>query len=893
MNRSESLLAVLRIRLRALFFRRRTQRRIDEEVEDHIVRLTADRMARGLSQSEARRLALEAFGDPRARTAELRALYGVADRPARRAWVWDSPWQDVRYGLRSLLHAPGFTFTALFTLAVGIGAISVTFSVFHSVLLRPLPYDDPAGLVLLFETDRARGTTSEGASAPDYLDWLERTRSFSELAAMRFENKVLGDGDRPERLATMRVSSSWFRMIGVAPELGRSFAADDDPESAARVALISAALFESRFSSDPGVVGRTIRLDDQPTMVVGVMPRAAQLTGSLVDLWEPLRLSQVEQANRGQHSLIAFGRLAPGVSVERAQAEMIDVMAQLESEYREDNVNRSVRVAPIQEELVAGIEGALVVLMVAVGLVQLIVCANVANLALARARRRRREMSVRTALGASSGRLVRQLLTESLVLAILGGAAGLGLAYWGLKVVVAMGPGEIPRLAEASIDPAVISVISAITLATGILFGIGPALRAARSSGESSLVGRMQPFAASGGRLRHALASAEMALAVVLVIGAGLLLRSLGELRSIDPGFEPQGVLTAKFDLPDARYQFPKGWPWLDWPRATTFFDDLLREVRSVPGVEDAVLAVNGPMSSGWTTTITVVGAEPVADENRDEAGFRPVSAGYFEMLEIPILNGRSFENTDRSGMPLVAVVNASFARQYFGDGDPLGERLKIFGVEREVVGVVRDVAYRGLARGMQSAVYLPLEQNPISGLTLLTRSTVDPRTLSRSLRDAVARVDGDLALYSETTLNEALLESSSIERFSTLLLSFFAGIAMLLAAVGLFGVLSYAVAQRRREIGVRMALGADAFRLVASVLRDGLVAVGIGMVAGLAGAAALTRLMRSMLFHVDALDPITFAIVPAILLGVAALACWLPARRAMTIDPIEILRQE
>ncbi len=893
MKHPESLWAVLRIRLRALLLRRRTLRSIDDEIEAHLESLTADRMADGLPRREAHRLALQAFGDRGAIEAELRALYAVSDRPERRPWAWDSPWQDVRYGLRSLWHAPGFTLTALFTLAVGIGAISVTFSVFHSVLLRPLPYDDPSGLVLLYETDRARGTRSEGASAPDYLDWLERTRSFEQLAAMRFENKVLGDGDRPERLATMRVSSSWFPMIGVAPEVGRGFTPDDDPEGAARVALISRSLFESRFGSDPAIVGRTIRLDDLPTTVVGVMPSAAQLTGSPVDLWEPLRLSPSERANRGQHSLIAFGRLAAGVDVERAQAEMADVMAQLEAEYPEDNVNRSVRVAPIQEELVAGIEGALFVLMAAVGLVQLIVCANVANLALARARRRRREMSVRTALGASNGRLVRQLLTESLVLAMLGGALGLALASWGLRVVVAMGPSEIPRLADAAIDPVVLAVICAITLATGILFGIGPALRLARSSGESSLVGRMQRFSASSGRLRHALASAEMALAVVLVIGAGLLLRSLGELRSVDPGFEPEGVLTAKFDLPDARYEFPDGWPWLDWPRATTFFDDLLREVRSVPGVEEAALALNGPMSAGWTTTVTVVGAEPVADEDRDEAGFRPVSAGYFEMLGIPVLKGRSFQDTDRSGMPLVAAVNASFARQYFGDADPIGERLKIFGVERQVVGVVRDVAYRGLARGMQSAVYLPLEQNPLSGLTLLTRSSVDPRTLSRSLRDAVARVDGDLALYSETTLSAALSESASIERFSTLLLSFFASIAMLLAAVGLFGVLSYSVAQRRREIGVRMALGADAYRLVAGVLRDGLVAVGIGLVAGLAGAAALTRLMRSMLFQVDALDPVTFAVVPAVLLGVAALACWLPARRAMSIDPIEILRQE
>jgi putative ABC transport system permease protein len=799
-------------------------------------------------------------------------------------------WEDLRFAARTLARRPLFVALVVATLALGIGGNVALFSVVDGVLLRPLPYPDPDRLVIVWENDRLRGTDREGVSGPDYLDMIGMNRTFAALAARSRLDRTLGAREEPVRVSSARVTAGFFALLGVRPVLGRTFLPEEERPGQDRVVVLTDALWRERFGADPRVVGRRVTLDGEPSLVVGVVPPEGRLPGLADDLFEPLA---VDTKDRDVHKLRVLARLKPGATVAAAQADLSSVMKRLEQTYPDENLGRGAWVRPLVDEVVGDSRPALLLLFGAVSLLLLMACASVGNLVLTRGVARERELAIRTSLGASPRRLFRQLITESLLLAGLGGALGALMAVWLVRLARVLGP-DLPRLREAAVDGRALAFALAVSIASALVFGTVPARKGARSRPQQGLREGGRALGTAGGqRTRRSLVAFELAAAVVLVVGAGLLLRSFWKLQEVDPGYDPHGILTASVTLAGPGYVFPKTWPVLDWPAFNVFEEVLITRLSAHPRIRSVALAHQGPADPGWTTRVTVVGRQAPPPGEQDEASYRPVSAGYFRTLGIPFARGREFTRFDGPGRPLTAIVNEAFAARHFPDTDPLGQSIDVFGRPREIVGVVRNERFSGLEAGPAPAMYLPLSQNPQPSLTLVLRATGDPFELVPTLREAVRAVDPTLALFEVGTAEGALARSREGRRFTLLLLGSFAFVALALAAVGIYGVVSYAVGERTREVGLRIALGAEPRHVFRMVVGQGMSLCLGAVAAGTAAALALGRVMEGLLFGVEARDPATFLTVAAVLITVSFAASAVPALRATRVDPVTALRAE
>jgi putative ABC transport system permease protein len=794
---------------------------------------------------------------------------------------------DLRYGIRALARSPGFTIVAVLTLALGIGANSAIFSVVQWVLLRPLPFADPDRLVLIAEHNLSKGWERFAVSPANFLDWRERCQTFDSLAIANGVSLTLLGTGAPERLSGLAVSSELLSLLGVRPALGRTFHPGEDRPGAARVAVLGHELWQRRFGADPSLVGRTITLDGDAYTVVGVMPPGFRFTAA--QIFVPMALTADQLGQRGSHWVFSVGRLAPDASLEAAQAELAAIAASLAERYPDTNRGWGVRVDDMHENAVRHTRPALTALSGAVAFVLLIACANVANLLLARANGRRHELAVRAALGARRVRLVRQLLTESLLLALAGGALGLLVAVWGIDALPALAADSLPRVRGIAVDRTTLLFTIGTSLATVVLFGLAPALAASRDPARSGMREGTRAGFGGRGRLRSALVVCEMALALVLLIGAGLLLESFRRVSAVSPGFDADHVLTLEVSLPASRYP--------EEAQQARFFDAALEKLAALPGVEAAGASTVVPLVSGDEIYSFVIDGRPeVPVSDLPSANYYAASADYFRTLGIPLRKGRYFTEADTAAAAPVAIIDESFARRYFPGEDPLGQRLRIGNrgaVAREIVGVVGEVTHYALESGPTTAMYEPYRQQAQDSMTIVLRSRTDPAALTTAARRAVLEVDPAQPVYDVRTMDQVIAGSLADRRLPMLLLAIFAGAALLLAALGLYGVVSYAVAQRTHELGVRMALGAGRADVVRLVLSHGmgLALAGVGL--GLCAALLLTRAVSRLLFGVQPTDPIVYGALSVGLVCVALVASLLPAHRATRVDPLAALRNE
>jgi predicted permease len=821
---------------------------------------------------------------------------------------------DLRLAGRLLLRHPGFAALAILTLALGIGATTAVFSVLDGVLLRPAPLPHIDRLVMVWETDTTTGTTREPASVPDYLDFVERSRSFERLAAIASGQVTLvsPEGDA-QRLPALEVGEAFLPLLGVEPLTGRGFAADDVRPGAPRVVLIGERLWERRFGRDPAVVGKALPLDGEaPSTIVGVLPEAASFgvaqvfsaaayarglagadEGSRIDVFSPLA-PDPRTNPRETHSILVLGRLAPGVTLAAARTEMTGVASDLVRAYPV-NAGRGVHLEPLAEVVFGPVRPALLLVMTGVGLVLLVACANVAHLLLARGAARTREIAVRGALGAGGGRLARQFFIENLVMVALGAGAGTLLAGFGTEALKALAPADVPRLGDVAVNGRVLLGTTAVTVIIAFVFGLVPTLqargldlvRALKGGAGSPSSGR------DARRARSVLVVTELALGVVLLAGAGLLAKSFLLLRSVDPGFRTAGVAKAQFQLPPSRY--PAAWAlWPDFKEAHAFTRALVERLEAVPGVEAAAVAGDHPLDRGFTSGFAVVGREAEA-RSWPEITVRRVTPGYFTTVALRLERGRLLSSADGTRDRPVCLVNEATAKRFFAGREALGERIRLWGAERAVVGIVADEKMQGLDRPAPIALYLPLAQAPSldgSGV-ILARTTLPPAEAFAALRAAVRGLDPGLPLDEMETLDTTVARSVAQRRFVTLLLAAFAATGLGLAALGVYGLLSYTVARRTRELGIRMALGATPAAVRRLVMGNGLKLAALGLVFGLCGAWGATRLLRGLLYGVGPADPATYIAVALFLASVAAGASALPARRATRIDPARALRGE
>lgn len=883
---------------------------LDDEIRLHLELRAEQLEKRGMPAAAARAEALRRFG---AMDEARGGLYRAAQRRewSMRAREWlETVGQDARYALRTLRSNPGFAAVAVLTLALGVGANTAFFSVIDGVLLRPLPFREAERLVVVWETDRHSGTTREPAAWPDYLDFARRSTTVRDMAVLLgMEVNLTPATGEPARLSAVASSAGYFGLVGVRPLLGRGFTPEEDRPGGARTVVLGEAFWRARFRGDPGVIGRTIRLDDKAYTVVGVVPAGADVgvdqiheqaayhapyTGAGdVDVWVPLQAGEADYP-RDTHPFFIVGRLAPGAGVEAAQAELGRIGAEVERTYP-SNDGRGVHVEALERVVFGPVRPALLVLWGAVALVLLVACVNVANLLLARGAARAREVAVRTAVGAGLDRLGRQFLVESVVLALLGGLAGIALAWALLRALLVLAPADVPRLGEVGLDGRVLAMTLAVSLAVGIAFGLVP-LAQARWVDVARTLRSEGGRGATGGRarrrVRQALVVAELALSVALVVGAGLLIRSFWTVLRSDPGFRAEGVLKAQFELPQSRYpQDFKVWP--AWKEVHALHATVLERARALPGVRSAALAAVHPLDAGFTNSWSVVGREAESGD-WPEISVRQVTPGYFPTLGIRLLRGRLLEESDDAAAPGVGVINETAAKRFFAGRDPLGQVIQIWGrVRWRIVGVIADERIHGVTEAAPPALYLPFAQAPGASGVLLVRTAGDPARLANPLRRAIWAVDPGLAVYGVEPLQATLVASVAQRRFTMLVLGAFAAVALLLALVGVHGVLSYTVSQRGAEMGIRMALGATRRDVVALVLRGGIGLALLGTALGIVAALAGTRLLASLLYGVGTLDPLTFLAVPAAVLAAAALASWLPARRATKADPVVALRAE
>jgi putative ABC transport system permease protein len=796
--------------------------------------------------------------------------------------------QDLRYAVRSLRKAPAFTLVAVLTLALGIGANSTIFSVVNGVLLQPLPYAQPDRLVIVWGHHTTIGR--EVASQPDFLDWRAQNSVFSGMAALAHTSFDLTGVGEPERLRAALTTADFFPTLGVTPALGRTFTPEEETSAGGHVAILSYGFWQRRFGGQPSVVGRTITLSGLPYTVVGIAPAGFRFERD-VDVWAPLDVD-TKRSRRGDF-LTVVGRLEPGVTLDRAQTQMSTIASRLAQQYPETNTSWGVELVPLKDQLVGTVRPALLIFMGAVGLVLLIACANVANLMLTRAASREREMAIRATLGAAQSRLVRQMLTESVLVALVGGALGLLFAVWGVAALRGAQSSLIPRLGEVGVDGPVLAFTVVLSALTGVLFGLAPALRVGRGELHGAL--REGARGASGGmgvrQLRGALVLAEVALALVLLVGAGLLIKSFDRLQRVDPGFNPDHVLTASIVLPRARYG--------EVVRQRAFATQLLDALRSTPGVQSAALASDVPMSGGASyLSFSIAGQPDPAPGVVQDAEVFVASPDYFRALGVPLRQGRLISEQDDAGAPNVVVINRAMAQRYWAGRDPLGARITVGDPAdstswRTVVGVIGDVRHNGLSADPYPQMYAPMAQMPQRAMMVVARTTGDPTGLAGALRRSVTSLDANLPVSDVMTMQERVGQSVAQPRVNVALLGLFAGVALILAAVGIYGVVSYSVVQRTRELGIRMALGARPGDVLRLVIRQAMAPALAGVAFGLVGAWGGTRLMASLLFGVSASDPVVFAAVALFLAGVALLASYIPARRATRVDPLVALQYE
>ncbi len=795
----------------------------------------------------------------------------------------DSLQTDVRHALRALRRAPAFAFTAIAAIGLGLGANTAVFTAVHAFLLRALPFPDPERLVFVYQVNPARGIERDVTSIPNFEDWRRESRSFTAMAGVDTRRMALAGGREPEpqALTVATVSASYFDLLGVAPDLGRGFRAGEDAGEHPETIVISDALWRSRFGGDPGVVGRTVRLDERAATVVGVAPPGFAWPDG-AEAWVPLTASPQDREQRGALFLPVIARLRPGVTLEAAQADMRRVGDELARRYPRPNEGWTADVQPAHGELVRDYRAALLVLMGAVALILLIACANVANLLLVRAAARARELSTRSALGASRLRLVRQLLTESLVLALAGGALGLGLGLAGLEALRTLSPVPLPAWVELRPDASVLAFCAGLTALTTLAFGLFPALFASRAPLGSGTRVAGDPAR----RAQRGFVVAQVGLAFALLACAGLLLRSFERLSATSPGFEATGAVAARMRLPDTRYTRE---------RRIQYADEALARLRALPGVRAAAAVHTVPLSGIYNDTALRLAdePEPPADQ-RKVAGLDSVSPGYFEAMGIPLLRGRGFDDRDGRDERLVAVISETMARRFWGDRDPLGRRFVVGGDrEVEVVGIAGDVRHLGVAAPARPHFYVPFPARPVFNLSFVVRAAGDPSALQPALRDALRALDVELPVPSWAPLERLVSQDRALPRFSATLLASFAALATGLAALGLFAVLAWGVERRRTELGVRLAIGAAPADLRKLVVREGVGLALLGLAPGLALAVAVSGLLRPLLFGVAPVEPATLAAVALVLLAVAGFAAWLPARRAAALDPAAALRAE
>ncbi|HWT02796.1 MAG TPA: ABC transporter permease [Pyrinomonadaceae bacterium] len=806
-------------------------------------------------------------------------------------------WQDVRYGFRMLTKRPGFTVVAVISLALGIGANTAIFSVVNATLLKSLPYKDPESIVLVWGSMAAEGRNRTQVSATDVDDWRHQNGVFEDVTTYgNWSATLLGRGE-PERIPGTQVGDGYFQIMGGTPLLGRVFSPEEQQEGKDFVVVLGHGLWQRRFGGDPAIVGQQVNLSGKPYTVVGVMPADFRpLPVSLVDpqgqFYRPVAEPH-DEAERSSRHLRAIARLKPGVTLAAAQSEMNVIAKRLAQEHPESNSDYEVRLNTLSEDTVGGLRPTLLTLFGAVVFVLLIACANVGNLLLARSAARKKEIAVRAALGAGRVRLVRQLLTESVLLSLAGGALGLLLALWGTSLIESLGSQVTPLLSGVQIDANVLAFTLTISLLSGAVFGLAPAMQLSRPDLNEALKEGGRSGGASGSRsvLRSALVVAEVAMALVLLTGAGLLIKSTLRLRDVNPGFNAENLLTMNIALPSSKYPDKQSW--------VAFYERVLRGIESVPGVHSAGVTSVLPLSSNFDGRALAVEGQPRPRGEELSVDLYIATPGYLRAMEIPLVKGRALDDHDTENGQMAALVNETMARQLWPGQDPLGKRVKFPGSEknpqpwRTVVGVVRDVKQYGLDKEDRMQLYLPEAQFAAPYMTLVVRTSSDPQGMVAAVKNEILAVDKDQAAYNVATMEQLLSDSISLRKFSMLLLLILAALALTLAAVGVYGVMAYSVAQRTHEIGIRVALGAqtrDVFRLV---LMHGMAQAVAGIVIGLAGAFALTRLMSSLLFGVSATDPLTFAGVSLLLASVALLACYVPARRATKVDPMVALRYE
>jgi predicted permease len=871
--------------VRAVFRRRALDADIEDELSFHLEMHAAHNERAGMTRAAARRAARLRFGSTDRFAEECRDMRGVQ-------WL-DEMRQDARVAFRSLRGAPYFTVVVLLTLSLGIGATTAVFSVVYGILLRPLPYAVADRVLMVWENDRASGTVREAASVPDYFDFSERNRTFERLAGFTTVplNLVGADGE-PVRVSATLVTHTLPHVLAIKTAMGRFPTQQEDAPGAARVAVLSDRLWRTRFAAAPAVLNQTVRIDGQAYQIIGVLPPAIEFPDASNDIWLPLQ-HDATTTPRSRHQLSVVGRLKPGVSVEQAQADMTRIATALEEEYPRDNNDRGTFVEPIGDVILGPVRRALTVLFAAVGAVLLIGCANLANLMLARAASRRGEVTVRSVLGATRGRLTRQFLVETIILVGTGLALSLFVARNLLSALVAMAPSSLPRLSSVQLDGAALAFAGLAAVLITAVFSALPALDAQRvrlqesltSAGTRVIGGRLQL------RLRSTLVVAQIALSVLLVTTAGLLIRSFWLIQQVDPGFVTDQVLRASFRLPAARY--PQSYEvYPNWPEVQNFFTEVQQRVRAMPGVRAVGLASNHPLSRGFTNGFVIVGRE-AESVNQAEISTRMVSAGYFAAVGLPLRQGRLLQESDRAGTPPVLVINEAAVRRYFPDVNPIGNRIRFWGAAREIVGVVGDEHMYGVTEAVPPAVYSPLAQTPIATTDILLRSEGDPAEQIRALRAAVAGIDRELALFQIESMRTTLDDTIAPQRFTAALLGLFAGTALLLALVGIHGLISYAVSQRGREAGIRAALGATPREIVGLMVREGgrLALIGAGL--GVLVALFVGRTLQTLLYEIQPTDSLTFVAVTGIIVLTTGTAIYLPARRLARINPASALRSE
>lgn len=886
------------LRLRSLIVGATADRELDDELRLHVELETEAGVARGLSEREARREALVLFGGLERFREETREVRGGR-------WLEELR-TDVRIAFRQLRRSPVFAVAAVASLALGIGANTAIFSVVDAVLLRELPFTEADGLVVVWQTDRASETVHEPASWPDLVDYRERSRTLAGAGAfVALDATLMLPGSEPERVAALGVTPDLLQLLGVRPLHGRLFS-DAGVAGDAQHVVISEAWWRTRLAGDPRVVGSSVLINERPATIIGIVPADVDvairqihnradyhvpLGGARVDVYVAMRPDAASYP-RSTHPFLVIGRVADGATAAGAGAELAGIAADLESLHPE-NAARGARVETVRSVVFGPLRPALLLLMGAVVLVLLATCANLANLLLARTAGRSREVALRRALGAAGSRVSRQFFVESAVLTALGAAAGIALAHAGLRLLVGLAPGDIPRLADASLDPRVLLFTGCIAVAVTLAFGMLPALqlRAASLNDVLKASDRSGTSSRGGGRLRAGLVVAEVALAVALTIGAGLLLRSFQELRQVDPGFRAAGVLKAQYDLPATRYPLDFS-RWPDLPDIHRVHDELRRRTAALPGVAAAALAAPHPLDAGFTNSFVIIGRESQSAA-MPEIRTRFITPGYLATLDVPLLSGRDLREGDAAGATPVALINRTAAERYFEDMEPLGRQLRFWGIPWTIVGVIGDERFHGLSADTEPAVYAPLAQAPQNSATLLVRTAGDPLSLAPSIRTQLRDIDPQLALHGIETLETTLAGSLSTPRFLAALISLFGAVALVLALVGVHGVLSYMVAQRSREMGIRVALGAANGDVLRLIVGEGARLAALGVAIGLALALALSRLLPTLLFGVSAADAATYIAVAGGTLITALLASWIPARRMLRMSPAAVLRAD